>query len=635
MWADMRSKSTWPMMLGVIALVATTMGAPAEAARSRAEATSPSVVNGDFSDGLDGWTVSGDVSAVTVETGGVDGTGHRLNHWAAADYSVSTTQRVDGLSRGWWTVAVWIKAGGALDATTLSLTGCGLDDATTLPLTEQDDQWIRLAVSAYVAGGSCTIGITTSGPGGAWANVDDVTVTPGRVSHQVRGIDLSGLAKNEDLGAVYHDSSGQVADPVEVLEESGANLGRLKVWVDPADGYNDLEHVVATAKRIDAAGMDLLIDFHYSDRWADPGAQLTPAAWEGLTAVELADRVYDHTHQVLDALATEGITADYVQIGNEINPGMLWPWGQTWDVDPDDDVADAQWDNLALFLAAGARAVADVSGNTLVLLHLTNINWGVDAFTWWFDEITARDVDFDLIALSFYGYWHGSFADLQQTISVVSERYDKDVLVVETAYPFTLEDDPSAPWENIIDQPDELVIGYPATSQGQSAYLRAVFDAVASAPGGRGVGAVYWEPAWTAVDGAGWDPEDPASGNAWENQALFDFDGVVLPAADELAPAPAAPHFLRSSQVTARWRQHWWHPGSGGWLEVAVRATGHRPRGEVAVLLGGTELDRTDVARGRARLSVGDLPDGDNALIVRYSGSSTIGTSETSIVVPG
>jgi arabinogalactan endo-1,4-beta-galactosidase len=230
------------------------------------------------------------------------------------------------------------------------------------------------------------------------------------------------------------------------------------------------------------------------------------------------------------------VPADYVQVGNEINPGLLHPHGQTWDVDPSDGVDGAQWDNVAAFLTAGARAAKAVDPRTTVMLHLTNINNGVDSLTWWFDEVTARGVPFDLIGLSYYGYWHGSPADLQDAVSTLSARYSRDVLVVETAYPWTLADDPEAPWENIVDLPSELVAGYPATPESQAAQFRAVQDAVVSAPGGRGLGAVYWEPAWTAVPGAGWDPEDPSSGNAWENQAMFDHAGRLLPVARELMP---------------------------------------------------------------------------------------------------
>ncbi|WP_208004325.1 glycoside hydrolase family 53 protein [Labedella populi] len=514
--------------LVAIAPIAPIAASPASAA-SAASAAEGSLANAGFEDGLDGWSAAG-AGAAKIESGGTSGA--RLTHWLAADgTAATTTQTVTGLADGWWTFSVDAVSGGGLASSALTTTGCGLDGETTVPSTEADGAWLRLDVSAYVSGGSCTVGLRTTGPAGSWASIDGAALTAGRSERVVRGADLSGVAKNEDLGATYADATGAPVDPIDALADAGTNVGRLKVWVDPADGYNDVDDVVGSARRIVDAGMELLVDFHYSDRWTDPGAQGMPAAWVGLDAAAVTERVTAHTTEVLDALKAEGITADYVQVGNEINPGMLWPLGQTWDVDPTDEVSGAQWDALADFLTAGADAVKAVDPDTRVILHLTNINNGIGGLTWWFDEVVARDVPFDLIGLSYYGYWHGSLADLQNAVSTLSDRYDRDVLVVETAYPWTLDDHPELAWEDVIDLPSELVAGYPATPEGQAAAFRAVQDVVASAPGGRGLGAVYWEPAWTAVEGAGWDPEDPASGNAWENQAVFDHDGRLLPAA--------------------------------------------------------------------------------------------------------
>ena len=274
-------------------------------------------------------------------------------------------------------------------------------------------------------------------------------------------------------------------------------MGRLKVWVNPADGYNDQAHVVRMGKRIKRAGMKLLVDFHYSDSWTDPGHQWPPAAWKDLDAAGLTAKVAEHTTSVLSALRRAGVTADYVQIGNEINPGMLWPLGQTWDVVPGDGVDNAQFDNLAAFLSAGARAAKAVNPRTKTLLHLTNVNNGIDSLTWWFDEITARDVPFDLIGLSFYGYWHGSFADIQNAITVLSDRYDRDVLVVETAYPWTLEDNPDVPWENIIDLESELVARLPG-HPGEP-------DRLPARAAGRGRGGSRWPGTGHDLVGAGLD----------------------------------------------------------------------------------------------------------------------------------
>lgn len=496
----------------------------------------PSVLtNPGFEAGLTGWKTTGNPRSTVVEA---DEEGSHLIQRLTGDGAVTARQKTGRLSEGWWTVSAHVKSEGSLSASRIGLRNCGTDGETVIPSTVQDGAWLTIAADAYVTKASCEIIIETRGSAGDWTAVDNVTLAPGEVSRGVRGADLSNLAKNEDLGAVYFDAAGRPVDAVRAFAGAGATMVRLKVWVDPADGYNTTDEVVATAKRAKAAGMQVLVDFHYSDRWTDPGAQGMPAAWTGMSPQAVADEVYGHTHEVLTALKDAGAGADAVQVGNEINPGMLWPLGQTWDVIPGDGVEGAQWDNLALFLSAGSRAVKDVDAGTDVILHLTNINNGIGGLTWWFDEVTARGVEFDMIGLSYYGYWHGSMADLQGAISTLSARYDRDVLVVETAYPYTLADDPADPWENVIDLESELVPGYPATPEGQAANFRAVQDVVASAPGGRGLGVVSWEPAWTAVQGNGWDPADPASGNAWENQAMFDFDGRALPALREYAPDP-------------------------------------------------------------------------------------------------
>ncbi|BDZ41428.1 hypothetical protein GCM10025865_07270 [Paraoerskovia sediminicola] len=270
----MRSTRRITIAAGALAALAVALPGAALAAPGDGE-----LVNPGFEDGLSGWTVSsttGDDAAAKVEGDGHEASSGRLTHWADEDYAVTTSQSLDGLATGWWTASAWVKSGGALDATRLALTGCGVDDSTTTPITEQDDRWVRLAVSAYVTDGDCTLSVATDGAAGAWATIDDVVLERGRVTREVRGGDLSGVAKNEDVGATYADADGAPGDPYEILADAGMNLGRLKVWVDPADGYNEITHVVESARRITDAGMDLMVDFHYSDRWTDPGAQEPP-----------------------------------------------------------------------------------------------------------------------------------------------------------------------------------------------------------------------------------------------------------------------------------------------------------------------------------------------------------------------
>ncbi|MFF8386343.1 arabinogalactan endo-beta-1,4-galactanase [Streptomyces kanasensis] len=510
--ASRLTRTVRALFLPLVAGLALT-AAPAPAAHAAATLANPG-----FESGTAGWSTrsaTGHHSASFVEAGGRSGAS-RLSHWAPTAYRVETYQSLTGLPDGPHTLTAWVRSGGGRHAAHLSLRDCGApEQRTDLPVTP-DGRWMRIVTSVRVTSGRCTVAITSDAHAGSWINVDDLTLTAGSTGLSVRGVDVSSLKKSEDLGGVYRDASGTPADALAVLRAAGADHGRLKVWVDPADGYHDKARVLETARRIKARGMRLLVDFHYSDTWADPGAQTKPAAWASHSYEQLRADVYDHTRDVLAALKAQGTTADMVQIGNETDSGMLWPEGSTTD-----------WSRLAGLLNAGASAAKSVSSSTRVALHLAH--GGDNAlYRWWFDAATAHGVRFDVIALSFYGYWHGPLSALQANLDDVSARYGKPVLVVETAYPFRLDDEDGH--ENIIDRTDELVDGYPATPAGQATWLRDVMNVVEAVPHGRGLGVVYWEPTWTAVRGNGWDPADPSSGNGWENQALFDYADRPLPA---------------------------------------------------------------------------------------------------------
>ncbi|GAB3651170.1 glycoside hydrolase family 53 protein [Glycomyces tarimensis] len=335
----------------------------------------------------------------------------------------------------------------------------------------------------------------------------------------VSGADISSLAKAEDLGAVYRRADGTEADAIAILADAGVDCVRLKVWVDPGDGYNTKPRVVEIGARAERAGMDVLVDFHYSDTWADPGKQYKPAAWEGLDSEGLKSAVYDHTADVLAGLAEAGVSPTIVQVGNEINGGMIWPDGR-YD----------RWPQLAELLTAGADAVRDTAPRAEVMLHLAE---GGDngAFRWWFDNAESHGVPYDAIGLSYYPYWHGPLEDLESNMHDIAGRYGKPLYVMETAYPFTTEDKDG--WSNIIADP-EPVAGHPVGPESQSAVLTAVADTVKGVPNGLGRGVFWWEATWTGVAGHGWDPDDPSSGNGWENQALFDYEDRALPGLETL-----------------------------------------------------------------------------------------------------
>ncbi|MFG2822072.1 arabinogalactan endo-beta-1,4-galactanase [Kitasatospora sp. NPDC048365] len=458
-----------------------------------------------------GWSTysaAGQNSASYTEAGGHTGS-YRLTHWASTAYKVETYQYLSGLTNGTYTLSAWVRSSGGQNSAYLALRNCGsTEQRTDLPPTP-NGAWIHLVTSVKVTGAQCTVSINSDANAGNWLNVDDLAFTSGTTGVTARGVDVSTLKKSEDYGGTYKYANGTTGDALSILKANGADYVRLKVWVNPADGYNNKARVLTMAQRAKALGMGLLIDFHYSDSWADPGKQNKPAAWSGYTLDQLKSAVYNHTYDVLNALKAQGTTADMVQIGNEINAGILWSEGST-----------SNWGNLAALLTQGANAAKAVSSSTKVALHLANGGDDAGARTF-YDNAVARGVPFDLIGLSYYGYWHGALSDLQTTLDDMASRYGKQVFVAETAYAFTLANNDSL--ENNVAYSSQLVAGYPATQAGQAANLRDVMNVVEAVPNGKGLGVFYWEPTWTAVAGNGWDPTDATSADAWENQALFDY----------------------------------------------------------------------------------------------------------------
>ncbi len=485
--------------------------APSPAAASL---TNPGFEAQDGAGAPTGWTSTGDTTAVRLEDRGHSG-GYRLTHSAAETYQVETTQTVSGLASGWYTLRAWVRSSGKQVEQYLALTCGGQERRVSMPATTPGYRWIQLAVSNQVKDGRCTLRFVSFGTPESWASVDDVELVPGQAALSILGADISSLTKSEAFGGVYKDGAGAPGDALQILQDGGLNYARLRVWVDPADGYHDLDEVLALALRLKPLGIKLLVDFHYSDDWADPGKQNKPSAWKDLSLEQLQQAVYDHTYAVCSRLAAQGTPADMVQIGNEINAGILWPDGDY-----------NHFDNLAALLTSGYQAAKDASPATRVMLHIAE-GGDNEMAPWFFDNLQRRDVPFDVIGLSYYPFWHGSLAELQANLIDLSARYDKDVLVAEFAYAFTVLD--ADGFANIAGR-NLIVDGYLFTPDGQRRMLRDVMAIVRGVPGGRGLGVFYWDATWTAVPGNGWDTQDPASGNGWENQALFDFNGVALPA---------------------------------------------------------------------------------------------------------
>ncbi|XTZ39769.1 glycoside hydrolase family 53 protein [Salmonella enterica] len=355
----------------------------------------------------------------------------------------------------------------------------------------------------------------------------------------IKGADISTLLDAEKQGAKFYNDQNQPQDAIAILKANGVNYVRLRLWVDPQDaqgqpyggGNNDLATTLALAKRAKAQGMKLLLDFHYSDFWTDPGKQFKPKAWEKMDYPQLKTAIHDYTRDTIAQFKQQGVLPDMVQIGNEINGGMLWPEGKSW------GQGGGEFDRLAGLLNAaidGLKTNLTNGEQVKIMLHLAEGTKN-DTFRWWFDEISKRNVPFDVIGLSMYTYWNGPISALQANMDDISKRYNKDVIVVEAAYGYTLENCDNA--ENSFQAKEEKDGGYPGTVQGQYDFIHDLMQSVINVQGQRGKGIFYWEPTWIAVAGNTWATpagmkyihDEWKEGNARENQALFDCQGKVLP----------------------------------------------------------------------------------------------------------
>ena len=356
----------------------------------------------------------------------------------------------------------------------------------------------------------------------------------------ILGADVSVLLAEEASGVVYRGFDGQPQDMLKTLADCGINYVRVRVWVDPFDrdghGYGGGSCTADTAgeigKRAAQYGMKLLVDFHYSDFWADPGKQQAPKAWAGLNEEEKAQMVRAYTAESLQRIRDAGADVGMVQVGNETTKGIC---GET------------AVPKMCAIYRAGCEAVRAFDPNVLIAVHFTNPeagNYGKLAYM-----LSSNQVDYDVFATSYYPYWHGTLENLQAQLSAVAGEYKKKVMVAETQWAYTAADgDDSA---NSIGEELKYDKPYPFTVQGQSREIRDVAALVASLEAG--IGVFYWEAGWIPVPGSSWeersqlweqygsgwassyaaeyDPDDAGryyGGSACDNQALFAFDGTPL-----------------------------------------------------------------------------------------------------------
>jgi len=321
----------------------------------------------------------------------------------------------------------------------------------------------------------------------------------------VVGADMSMLSYYESIGTTYRDG-GKADDALQILKRRGFNCVRLRLFSSTADQafanprnyFNTLEHMVPLAARVRQAGMLFMLDFHYSDTWADPAHQSPPSGWTNLSASALVQEMRRYTSNCIHAFRLAKAMPDFVQIGNEITPGFLWPLGAVGGTNDH----SAQWGRFAQLLKAGRQGVADAAGDQMprIIIHIDRGgDW--EGTKWFFDRLLRQEVEFDIIGQSYYATWHGPLNNLSNCLVRTGERYKKPILVVETGFP----------WASNRDAP---LSGFPTTLKGQADYATAFVDILKSVPGNLVFGALWW--------GA----EYPGSWNS-----LFDSKTNVVPAA--------------------------------------------------------------------------------------------------------
>lgn len=334
------------------------------------------------------------------------------------------------------------------------------------------------------------------------ASVEINAIAPGGLSlNNIRGLDLSTFPEMEAYAPVLRDALGNPIDFLSFIEQKGVNCIRLRLWVHPTQGHSGFEEVRSFAERLKRQGFQIWLALHYSDTWADPGQQEIPQAWKGLSLEQLEDAVYEYSHRVVGEIKPE-----IIQLGNEINGGFLFPQGNSQN----------RPQAFLRLLEKAIQGSRDGAPNSRVMLHYA----GLDGISDFVEKVNG--LDYDILGLSFYPLWHGrNLNRFARNLDDLAQMSQKELLIAETAYPFTLE------WNdwthNVLGQEDQLILPeFPASPSGQKDFMLQIRNITAQNPRARGF--CYWGGEWIAFKG-----NQAPDGSPWENQALFDFNQRALP----------------------------------------------------------------------------------------------------------
>lgn len=324
-------------------------------------------------------------------------------------------------------------------------------------------------------------------------------IDPVVVLTEIKASDMSYLPEIRTSGLQVKNQDGKPEDMLITLQNAGMNTVRLRLWNNPADGHSGFNEVKALSQEIKNMGLHVWLTVHYSDSWADPGSQTKPEKWKNLPFSQLGDSVYAFTKKIVSE-----IRPDFIQIGNEINNGLLWPDGSM-----------SNLNQMTSLLAEGIAAVRDTDTSTKIILHYAGFENAESFFT------KMKNLDYDMIGLSYYPFWHGKqLTKLETALTALSAKFDKKILIAETSYPFTFDWNDNT--NNVIGSQDQILAEYPATTEGQKDFLLKIREIVKLSP--KGFGFAYWGGEWISFKG-----NTASNGSSWENQAFWDFNNKVLP----------------------------------------------------------------------------------------------------------
>ncbi len=529
-----------------------------DATEGTAMNTPGEIANPSFENGLEGWIVDEASTPDAVYLGSDSRTGNGgLSMWSLSAYQGHAYQVITGLEPGYYYLTCYAQNSGGQNNAYVYANGtqqsrCMTALSVSNELNGDENGWTQVTVRGIQVGedGIATIGVSTDAIKRNYINLDDFSLNreedQSKQKNLLLGGDISELSYVESCGAKFYDAEGNEADPLQILADSGWTIARIRYYNNPGKGRGDgsyychedfmnAEDVLSLARRAKEKGMAIQLTFHLSDYWSNGVTQNIPTDWlpliEGLSEEDavkvLTQCVYEDVKQLMERMAAQGTTPEYVSIGNEIQSGTLFPYGVN---------AVDTWPNLAAFFTAGYDAVKEVSPDTQVILHLDACG-DKEKYAAFFDNCEKYGAKYDVIGSSYYPFWTDkSVAEAVEFCNWLIGRYDKDIMIMETGYNFN-ETRPSGYAGQLSDNGCYEDI-YDYTPEGQRDFLIELFNGLKTVEGGRVLGDLYWDPVMVEQNGVGWafvEDGDYADGNVVSNTTLFDFDHKLLCAGDAYA----------------------------------------------------------------------------------------------------